>query len=54
MQAGGVQDFADTKHIIVSRDNGKTILHFNYNDVIKGKHMEQNIWVEPGDMIIVK
>lgn len=54
VQAGGFQDFADTKHIIINRDNGKKILHFNYNEVIKGKHMEQNVWVEPGDMIVVK
>jgi polysaccharide export outer membrane protein len=27
---------------------------FNYNEVLKGHHLEQNIMVEPGDLIIVK
>ena len=28
-------------------------LKFNYNEVTKGKKMEQNILVKPGDQIIV-
>ncbi len=50
--AGGFRDFANTKHIKILR--GDQVFNFNYNDVSKGKHMEQNIYVENGDHIIVK
>jgi polysaccharide export outer membrane protein len=49
--AGGFREFANTKKITVLR-KGK-ILKFNYNDVIKGKNMDQNVLVEPGDYIVV-
>lgn len=50
--AGGFQEFANRKKVIILRGN-KTI-PFNYEEVIKGKKMEQNILVENGDHIIVK
>ncbi len=50
--AGGFQEFADKKHIKILR--GDKTFNFNYNDVSKGKHMEENIWLENGDHIIVK
>jgi polysaccharide biosynthesis/export protein len=49
--AGGFRDFANTKKIRILRQGN--ILHFNYKDVSKGKNLEQNIRVEPGDHIIV-
>ena len=49
--AGGFRDFANTKKIRILRQGN--ILHFNYRDVSKGKNLEQNIKVEPGDHIIV-
>lgn len=49
--SGGFRPFAKTKKIIVLR-NGQRI-PFNYNDVIKGKNMEQNIKLQHGDYIIV-
>ena len=49
--AGGFREFANTKKITILR-NGKT-LKFNYNDVVKGKNMDQNIKVENGDFIHV-
>lgn len=49
--AGGFKEFANLKKISILRD-GKTIT-FNYKDVIKGKNMEQNIFVENGDYINV-
>ena len=49
--AGGFRDFANTKKIYLLR--GTTKLSFNYKDVSKGKHMEQNILVENGDQIFV-
>jgi polysaccharide export outer membrane protein len=50
-KAGGLRDFANEKKIYILRGD-KRIL-FNYKDVIHGKHMEQNIPLEPGDHVIV-
>jgi polysaccharide export outer membrane protein len=49
--AGGFREFANSKKITVLR-KGKT-LKFNYNDVVKGKNSEQNVLLEPGDLIYV-
>jgi polysaccharide export outer membrane protein len=51
VNAGGFKDFANTKKIEVIR--GKERFKFNYKDVIHGKHTEQNIYLKPGDIIIV-
>jgi polysaccharide export outer membrane protein len=54
--AGGFQDFAKQKGVYVLRQNpggGQTRLAFNYKDVVKGKHPEQNIKLEPGDTVVV-
>ena len=53
--AGGFTELADTKKIYVLRkENGKEIKYpFNYKEVIKGNHREQNIIVKPGDTIVV-
>ncbi len=50
-RGGGFREFANTRKIRVLR--GDEILHFNYKDVTKGKHLEQNIAVKNGDHIIV-
>ncbi len=50
-RAGGLQEFANTKKIYVLR--GDKRLPFNYRDVLRGKNMDQNIRVEPGDHIVV-
>jgi polysaccharide biosynthesis/export protein len=49
--AGGLREFANGKKIVIMR-NGER-LKFNYRDVLKGKNMEQNIPLKPGDHIIV-
>jgi polysaccharide biosynthesis/export protein len=49
--AGGFREFANTKNITILRKGER--LKFNYKDVIKGKKLEQNIYLEPGDHIIV-
>lgn len=49
--AGGLREFANGKKIVIMRGNER--LKFNYKDVIKGKNMEQNIYLQPGDHIIV-
>lgn len=52
VNAGGFREFANTKKIRILR-NGKEQLKFNYKDVTRGKHTEQNIQLQPGDQIIV-
>ena len=49
--AGGFREFANPKKIHILR-KGK-LIKFNYNDVIKGKNMEQNILIQNGDYIVV-
>lgn len=53
--AGGPTDFAKKKKIAVMRtENGQTQRYkFNYNDVLDGKNLEQNILLEPGDTVVV-
>jgi polysaccharide export outer membrane protein len=54
--AGGFKDFAKTKGVYILRtkpDGTQSRLNFNYKDFIKGKNLDQNVKVEPGDMIIV-
>lgn len=49
--AGGFTPFANPKKIYVLR-NG--VQHpFNYKDVIKGKNLDENILLQPGDTIVV-
>ncbi len=50
--AGGFQEFANRKKVVILR--GDKQIKFNYEEVIKGKNMSQNIQVENGDHIIVK
>ncbi len=52
--ASGFKEFANKKDIIILRADGKQRLHFNYNEYIKGKKLDQNIFLENGDTIIVK
>jgi polysaccharide export outer membrane protein len=54
-EAGGLSDYAKRKKIYVLRnENGKeTKFPFNYDDVLKGNHMEQNIMLLPGDTLVV-
>jgi polysaccharide export outer membrane protein len=54
--AGGFMDFAKQKGVYILRSTpggGQTRLAFNYKDVIKGKHLEQNMKLQPGDTVIV-
>ena len=54
-QAGGLGDFAKKSKIAVMRtENGQTQRYpFDYDDVIEGKKLEQNIELRPGDTLIV-
>jgi len=53
-QAGFTQ-FANVKGIYLLRtENGKQVkLPFNYKEVVKGNHPEQNIALKPGDTVVV-
>jgi polysaccharide export outer membrane protein len=52
--AGGFRDFANKKAVVIIRGGGSQRLKFNYEEVLKGKKLEQNIFVENGDTIVVK
>src|SRR5215471_13162765 len=53
--AGGFTQFARTKNIYVLRtEDGKQVKHpFNYKEVVKGNLQDQNIVLQPGDVIVV-
>jgi polysaccharide biosynthesis/export protein len=55
LSSAGFTQFANTKGIYVLRVEGgkQQKLPFNYKQVIKGEHMEQNILLRPGDTIVV-
>jgi polysaccharide export outer membrane protein len=50
--AGGLREFVSGKNIVIVRPDN-TRLKFNYNDVVSGKKVEQNIQLRPGDTVIV-
>lgn len=53
--AGGLQEYADSKNIVVMRreDGRDHHFKFNYKDVTKQKKLEQNIALKPGDTVVV-
>jgi polysaccharide biosynthesis/export protein len=54
--AGGFQDFAKVTKIYILRrmpNGSQQMLHFNYKAVIKGKRMDENVQLQPGDTIVV-
>jgi len=53
--SGGLTEFADAKGISVMRtENGQPKrMSFNYRDVSRGKKLEQNVLLRPGDTVIV-
>jgi polysaccharide export outer membrane protein len=53
--AGGFTEWASRKSIILLRreDGKERILKVNYKDIIKGKHLEQNVFIKVNDTIIV-
>lgn len=53
--SGGFTQFAKTKNIYVLRtEDGKQVKHpFNYKEVVKGNLQDQNILLQPGDVIVV-
>ncbi|HXM99289.1 MAG TPA: polysaccharide biosynthesis/export family protein [Candidatus Dormibacteraeota bacterium] len=55
LSGAGLTQFAKIKGIYILRnEGGKQVKHpFNYKDVVKGKHPEQNIPLLPGDVLVV-
>ena len=53
--AGGLNPFAKRGKIKVLRQEGDQtrIFNFQYDDVVDGKHLEQNITLQRGDVIVV-
>ena len=53
---GGLLEHADRKNIAIVRqvDGQERRFKFNYNDVVKGKQLQQNILLQPGDMVVVR
>jgi len=53
--AGGLTPFAATNDIKILRrtESSQIALSFKYNDVLKGRHLEQNIMLQAGDIVVV-
>ena len=53
--AGGLTEYADAKSItIIRHENGRTQSYkLNYRDVSRGKGLEQDIRLRPGDTVVV-
>ncbi len=49
--AGGFREFANKKKVTVIR--GAKRFRFNWNEVVKGKNLSQNITLENGDQVII-
>jgi polysaccharide biosynthesis/export protein len=52
---GGMTEFAARDEIVVMRTvDGQTVRHrVKYNEVLKGKNLEQNLLLQPGDTVVV-
>ena len=53
--AGGLNPFASEGNIHILRQNNKKTVKipFNYKEVLKGKNLEQNIFLQRGDVVVV-
>src|SRR5580658_4530884 len=53
--AGGATPYAAVNDIIVLRREsaGQIVLHFQYNDVARGRDLRQNVVLKPGDTVVV-
>lgn len=53
--AGGTAQFAGLKDIVILRGQGgsQTAIPFSYHDVENGRNLEQNITLQPGDVVVV-
>ena len=53
--SGGLTEYADAKNITVLRSEGgrSATFKFNYRDVARGRNVDQNIALRPGDTVVV-
>ena len=53
--AGGLREFANGKNVSVLRtEEGRPVVYrFNYQDVLNGKNLDQNIALQPGDTVVI-
>jgi polysaccharide export outer membrane protein len=53
--AGGLTEFADSKGVLILRlENGRSrAIPFNYQDISRGKSLDQNVLLQPGDTVVV-
>lgn len=54
--SGGLSPFAESGNIIIIRkegDRAQKIFHFDYDELAEGENLKQNIYLKPGDTIIV-
>jgi polysaccharide export outer membrane protein len=54
-QVGGLTPYANTSRIVILRyiDGKKTSLRFPYDDIAQGRHLETDIDLKPGDVVMV-
>jgi polysaccharide export outer membrane protein len=54
--AGGLLEYADKDNIVIIRSEAgrEQRLKFNYDQVVEGKKVQQNIRLHPGDTIVVR
>ncbi len=54
--AGGFKEFANTKDIRVLRrgPSGVETIRFNYNDAVKGEGTQTQLYLRPGDTVVVR
>jgi len=53
--AGGLLEYADKENILILRNEGgrEQRFKFNFDEVVKGKNVKQNILLRPGDTVVV-
>ncbi len=54
-QAGGLKEFASRSRIVVLRPQGTTMkrILFNYNKVVSADGEQENVVLQPGDIVVV-
>ena len=53
--AGGLREFADGRNIVIIRNEEgiQRVFRFNYREVLTGENLGQNIFLKPGDRVMV-
>lgn len=54
-QAGGFSDFASPSRIVVLRTDGEAVkrIPFNYDKVVSARMRSENLYLQPGDVVVV-